>query len=239
MTRVIKNNSPLDGVRTVGRAAALNVANFAEQAQKLVLDAQAKAAQTLQNATARARELEQQASERGYAEGFAKGRADGQADGAEKAFAEATAGFQKQTASLQQLLRQAIQGLEAARADLLLQARSDLLNLSIAIAEKVTGVQAAGQLQVAQASLGKALDMLAEASQVQVRVCARQVGQLREYAAGLADELSLGEAVRLVPDETLQPGDVVVTTRSGEIDARIQTQLDNVVSALTGQEGPA
>lgn len=234
MSRVIKSDSPMTA-SPVGRATALNVANFAEQAQKMVLEAQTKASQILAQATAKARQVEQAAAERGYAEGFQKGLIDGQADGAERAFSEAAAGFTRQTADLQAMLKKTILQLEADRGEILQQAREELLDLALEIASKVTHVQAAGDVAVAQAQLAKAVEMVSCQGQIQARVCPAQLQQLQEYAGQFLDEMGLTDLVKFVPDEQLAAGDVVLASRNGEVDARIETQLNNVLAALTGR----
>jgi flagellar assembly protein FliH len=233
MSRVIKNNSSMQAT-PIGRAGALNVANFSEQAKKLILDAQAKSSQILAQATTKAKEVEKLAEQRGYDTGFARGLADGQADGAEKAFAEAIKRFDQQTAELQKMLKQSVLKLEEARNDILQQARAELLDLALAIAEKVTHLRAEGDIAVAQASLSKAIDMVSCSGQVQAKVCPAQLNELREYAGQFLSEMGMSELVTLVGDESLAPGDVVLVSRQGEVDARVQTQLDNIVAALTG-----
>lgn len=233
MSRVIKGNAPLES-RPLGRASALNIANFGEQAQKMIIEAQAKASQILVQAGAKAKEMEKLAEQRGYAEGLQRGLSDGQADGSEKAFTEAMKKFQAQTSDLQQMLKQSVLQLEAARHEILQQARQDLLNLSVAIAKKITHFQASGDISAAQANLAKAIEMVGCREQVQAKVCPAQLDQLREYAAEFLAEMNMSELVKFVGDESLAPGDVVLTSRNGEVDARVQTQIDNIVSALIG-----
>ncbi len=133
--------------------AALNVANFAEQAVRMVLDARQqateildrareKADQVLAEAKTAAEQLRQQAQDQGLAagkqEGYSKGLSQGQADGAEKAFNDAMALFNKQTEDLRKLLSESIRRLDESREEVLRQARADLLELALTIAERVT-----------------------------------------------------------------------------------------------------
>ncbi len=233
------NGNGGSGTTTVGRSAALNIVNFGEQAQRLILEAQAQATHILSQAQAQAQRLQAQAAEKGYAEGFRQGQADGQADGAEKAFEQAREGFSQQTAELQKLLRQAVLELDSAREELYLHARQEVLGLALEIAARITRRQAEGDTEVAQANLVRALDLIACGQQVQARVCPAQLDQLREYAGELLEAMGLSQTVELVADASLQPGDVVMATRQGQIDARIETQIRNVVSAMTGREEPA
>ena len=254
MNRVIKQ----DGSRQaapVGRVAALNVVNFAEQAHRMVLEARQQATEVLEAARAaaaqltaetaqRAEQLRREAHEQGLTagreEGYAKGLAEGQADGAEKAFQQAMDLFNRQTEDLRKLLAESVRRLDAAHDEVLRQARSDLLELALTVAERVTGARARGDIETAQHNLAKAIDMAGCHSTLQLRVCPAQLDQLREYSAQFLQEMGASESVSFVADETLSPGDVVLQGRTGQVDARVRTQLDNVIHAITGRaEGPA
>ena len=248
MTRVIKNSSNQSA--GMGRVAALNFVNFAAEAEKIVATARAEAARTVAEARRHAeqttsqaiiqaeedrKEAHQQGYDKGFAEGQAKGLAEGQADGAERAFNEAMEMFREQTEQMQTALIGAIKGVDESRDDILRQAREDLLELSLTIAEKVTLVRARGDIEVAKASLVRAIEMVSSASRIQVRLCSGQIEQLREYAGQFLTDLGLSDAVQFLPDEQLQPGDVVIQTPAGEIDGRVETQIDNIIAAVTGR----
>jgi len=161
---------------------------------------------------------------------------DGQADGAERAFTEASETFTAQTEQLQAVLREIIEQLAAARDQLLLDARAELLDFALAIATKVTHIQAAGDVAAAKGNLGAALQMVNCAAKVQVKTCPEQLDHLREYAAEFMDEMGMSSMVTFVGDPELSAGDVMLQTRNGEVDGRIATQLDDIVCVLTGRE---
>ncbi len=219
----------------VGKMAALNIVNFSDQAAKIVTDARRQADAIMAAGVADAEQIAEQARVEGYSKGQAQGLIDGQADGAEKAFVEAHANFATQTEQLQTLLRGAIEQLDQAREHLLMQGRQELLDFALTIARKVTHVEASGDIATARANLAGALEMAGCAGKIQAKVCPDQLDQLREYAAEFMDEMGLSSMVAFVPDPDLGPGDVVLKTRNGEVDARIETQLDNVIYAITGQ----
>lgn len=238
MPRVIKGDN-LEHAQSIGRSAALNIANFAAEAERLISDAHAKASKILAEAQADAQRIRAEAQKRGQEEGYKRGLAEGQADGADKAFEAAQQHFQAQTAQLQQMFKQAIVRLDGLRDEVLQQARTEVLDLALEIAGKITRAQAAGDIEVAQGNVAKALEMISCAQQVQVKVCPSQLEQLREYASGFLAEIGMSELVTLQPDQSLAEGDVMVASRFGEVDARVQTQLDNIVRAITGREGSA
>jgi len=232
---VIKSNG--DGAApAVGKMAALNIANFTEQAQRIVTDARAQADQIIAAARQEAEQIRREAHAAGHAEGHAQGVMDGQADGAERAFAEASQTFTAQTEQLQAMLRETIDEVAAARDQLLLDARGELLEFALQIAEKITHTQARGDIAAAKGNLAGALHMANCAAKIQVKVCPGQMDHLREYAAGFMEEMGMNSLVTFVPDPDLAAGDVVLQTRNGEVDGRIATQFDDIVRLLTGRE---
>ena len=234
----------------MGRIAALNVANFAEQADKMVREARARASevlalanfqadQAISSAQAKEVEAEQRGHDegfrRGYAEGQTKGQADGAADGAERAFNEAMETFNQQTDQLRILLQQSVEKIDLAREEILQQARGDLLELSLTIAEKIVHTQTRGDIAVAKASLAKAIEMVSCSSKVQARVCPDQLEQLQAYAGEFLADMGRSDSVAFIGDRSLSPGDVVLQSAGGQVDARVQTQIDKVVGAVTGR----
>jgi flagellar biosynthesis/type III secretory pathway protein FliH len=70
---------------------------------------------------------------------------------------------------------------------------------------------------------------------VLARVCPAQLDQLAEYGGEFLAEMGMSELVKFVGDAELTPGDVVLVSRNGRVDASIQTQIDNVIAAVTGK----
>jgi flagellar assembly protein FliH len=231
---VIKSDNTTAG-RAVGKLAALNIANFTEQAQRVLLKARQDADAILLDARRQAERIHEQARLAGYAEGQAQGLADGQADGAERAFAKAMETFDQQTASLRGVLREMVDQFAAAREQLLTEARAELLDLALQIAAKVTHVRS-GNIEAARGNLAAALEMANCAAKIQAKVCPQQLDQLREYASQFMDEMGLSATLTFVADPELKAGDVVLQTRNGEVDARIATQLEDLVRVLTGRD---
>ncbi len=243
MARVIKNGT-LSGT-ALGRTQTLNVDKFADQARKMVADARAESTRIIADAEAQAEQMQEQAEARGYAEGLkkgtadglAKGTADGLADGAERAFAEAMKNFDEQTAQLRRALQAVAEDLTLRRDGILREARAEVLDLAIEIGRRITGVQAAGNIEVAQKNLAKALEVVSCTHRVQAKVNPGQLDQLAEYAEQFLADMGMADAVQLVGDESLAAGDVVLVSRNGQVDARMAVQIENIVTALTGAAG--
>ena len=232
MTRIIKaeqsNAAPPD-------AATLHLKDFAQEARAIVLDARKEAARIATEARDAAEEIKRRTGEEGYCEGFARGQNDGYADGHRRAQDEGRQRLAADAGELVALAGRIVRELADAREELMHQARQEMLELALELAEKIVGRVAAADIQAALANLTKVLELAGGRGEVVVRVHPGQLEQLRRHCAELVEALSLPGVVRLVGDEKIEPGGVkLVTSGGGEIDATIRTQLRNVVDALVG-----
>lgn len=232
MTRIIKPDNPPKAPDA--RSAVMNLADIAAEARSIVLDARKDAARIVAEAREKSEEVRLAAAEKGYAEGLARGQNDGYADGQKRGFQQASQDFQTGAAGLLDLAGKIVAELSAARADLLLQARSEMIDLSLELAEKIVGRVAAGDASAARENLGKVLDLANRSHDVTVRVHPAQLEALRQHVGQFAQTLETGE-IHLVGDERVSPGGVYLSAGQGEIDATIETQLANVAEALVGR----
>ena len=60
---------------------------------------------------------------------------------------------------------------------------------------------------------------------------------MRRLAEELAQRLGDASHVALVEDDSIAPGGAVVTSGGMEVDARIETQLEQMTALLLGTEG--
>lgn len=216
-SRVIKAG---DGAR----AAVLNLVDLAAEAKRLVLDARVEAARIVEEARAAADAIRRQAAREPAAR-------------AQQPTADAAAHGPGESSSREagELASKALAELLAAREEILHAARRQMLQFSLHLAEKIVGHVAAADTRAAQANLEKAL-ALAGGGEIVVSVAPAQLEELRRQCGQYVGELSAGSVVRLEADEKIAPGGVKVTSRCGEIDATIETQLANVAASLLGQD---
>lgn len=222
---------------TVLRSAiVLDLGDIAAQGEKLKAQAQREAERIVAEARAeRARLVEGAAEEgrrAGFAQGVAEGRAEGERQGREAAAAEAAA----QLESVQAGFEGALGAFEAAREGMLREARADLLQLAMAIARRITRRMIEVDAEAAARQLEAALEHVAAGSSLVIEVSARE----REAALAAIPAIGAragggaGSAhVEVVSREDLAPGDVVVRARGGgEVDARIEAQLERLAAQL-------
>ncbi len=118
----------------------------------------------------------------------------------------------------------------AARDRLLAAAERELADLAIAVARKVLGrelAQPGAVRSIAAAALAQARGR----REVVLRVSPADAAALRDAAAPLGAILERA-ALSVREDPALAPGDVVVETEAGHVDARVETQLAALARAL-------
>src|SRR5690606_30636997 len=127
----------------------------------------------------------------------------------------------------------ALAAFEASREAMLREARADLLRLAMAIARRITRRAIATDSGAAAGQLEAALEHVAAGSALRIEVSAGE----REAALAAIPAIGARAAgsahVEIVSREDLAPGDVIVRAAGGgEVDARIEAQLDRLAAQL-------
>ena len=209
-------------------------------ARAILLRARQKAEQTIGEAREEAERLKKQATVVGIAqgrqEGFAKGQQEGMKVGRDEAYAEHKA----QLTALVTALTQGTKQLNASRRELESAAINDVLNLAIAIAERVTKRQGVLDPLVAVANVGEAMKVVTHASDLRIAVHSSQQAALKEALPRLRMEWPSLEHVQLVVDDTLEPGGCRLYTTHGQVDGDLNEQIRRIVVDLVpGEEAVA
>jgi flagellar assembly protein FliH len=233
MTTVIKAKEPRP--MPMRRLETLSLADHMLEAGKIIKQARREAARLVGDAHAAADRIRQQAERSGYETGQARGLAEGQQAGHEQALAESTERFRKEQAHLCQAMASACDALENGKRDLLIEAEHDLLRFALAVASKVTKRVAASDPHVAVANLKVALQRVGHKTDPVVRIHPDDGAAMRRFAAALATGLDEKVHLDLVEDETVGPGGCVLQAGATEVDATIETQLDQIVDILLGE----
>jgi flagellar assembly protein FliH len=145
---------------------------------------------------------------RAYAEGAAAARIDAEAE----------------IQPVLERLANSIASLAGARAKVRREAESDLVKLSISIARRLLHRELSIDPESVQALVRVAIEKLSVSELVRVRVHPSQ----RELVAKVIDHCTAGRALELIADPSLLPGDLLYETTRGALDARIDSQLDEI-----------
>lgn len=176
------------------------------------------------------RELEQKsklAAEEGYRKGFQEGKQSGYAQG--EAFGKAEAN------KIIDQIKPILADIVSQKNEILLSAENDLLNLAISLAEKIVGCLAASHQDMVLETIKKSLPILLEKSRLTIKVSAEQEEFVRQnFEKILSFDTELKE-IKIESDRRISAGGCILETSSGRIDARIEKQLETLVSALRKQ----
>lgn len=147
-----------------------------------------------------------QAREAGYREGEKAGR--------ERAAAEVQPVLERLARSLSELA--------TLRRRMRRESEQDLVALSIAIARRILRRELSVDPEAVHGVVKAALEKVQARELCRIRIHPEHAGCVRKHV-----ELS-GIAVEVHPDAALQPGDVIVETPRGDLDASVETQLREI-----------
>lgn len=227
-----------DAGQMAARAAAMDLGDLArraslirdaaiDEAERIIADARAKI-------DADAAQIRARAAEEGRAEGLARGLAQGREQGRSEAFDEA----RQRLAALEAAWTDALQAFESRRESMLVEAKSDVLELAIEIGRRVAKRVARTDPAVAAEQVREALALVTRPTRLRVAAHPDDLPGLRDAMPALLERLGGAAHAELRPDPSLGRGSCVLETdRGGVIDASIDTQLERIAAALTGQSG--
>jgi flagellar assembly protein FliH len=204
----------IDFEALAAQAQAIND-EAARSAQALIEDGHRRVAELMDDATRRAQTIGEDARRDGHKEGFARGLRE----------AEATMGEMVET------LGAIVEATRTERHVLLASAEPELVRLAVGIAERVLHQQIALDHGVVVEMARAAIARIVDRERITVRVNPADIEQMR----GHRDELlALGDVktMRVIEDQRVDRGGVILETDGGSIDAKISTQLAEVRKIL-------
>jgi len=197
------------------------IARAKERAEALLVEAQKEAEQL--KAAAKAEGLAE-----GKRDGLAKGLEEGRRNGAQQALGE----HRTQLANLIKSLTEAASDLDASRQQLEADALKEVIDLSVAIASRVTKRQGMIDPQVLTENVSEAMKLVVSSSDVRIALHPSQKQYLLDMLPSLQMTWPTLQHVQVIDDESLAPGGCRVFSKGGQIDADLDGQLDRVVADL-------
>jgi len=217
---------------------SLDLRDISEQARSIISQAEADGRRIVEEARLKANRegehLRQTATRWGYQEGLARGREEGQAQG----LSEARAKFAEQQAVLARTLSEALRAFEARREEFLAAARRDAIVLAIAIAQRVIG--RIEQIEpepgaAAVASCAEALELIGQATQVEIRVHPADARAIESLCESVRDATKEARSIRIVEDEAVDRGGVMVRAAETEVDGAVASRLERIADELVSE----
>ncbi len=198
-----------------------------KEAEKVLQEAQAERDRILAEAEKEAGSVREQARQEGHAEGLAAGREEG-----------AAAVREEMKQGLLESNEKAMQTLKTAREaadDYMSRAEQDVAKIVMQVVEKVLPQHFIDVPQVILPVVREAILKVRDQKEINVHVPAESYEMVLmardEYRGLLTDGTAILE---VTSDESLQPGDCVIETPNGGVDARLMTQVELLRQAIQG-----
>lgn len=204
-------------------------------ARAMIYEAQDKCASLLQGTEAQCKKMvddaqkqvdaiQEEARKTGEQEGFAKGHAEGLEKGKE----EAQGTIEEANAKAERTMRAAMES----RKVYLSMAEADVTSIAMHVVEKVLPQHFIDVPQVILPLVKKALAKVKDQPSVTVNVAPNAYEMAVMAQPELQSSLEGRAMLQIHADESLKPGDCVLETPNGNVDARLQTQLELIRQSL-------
>ena len=207
-------------VEELERASRIDVQAESRNLMAQLEKASTDAARIRQEAKTEAERIKAQAYDDAHREGFEKGEKEGFAKGLD------------QVNKLINQLELITRDVDECKRNILENAKHDIVDLAVGIAEKVVKTTCSKQRDVAFRNAEYALGLLKEKSPVVIRVNLADVEVLREYRSLLLNMFDKVESIKIAEDTSVEQGGCIIESSSGGVDANIPTQLSSIRSSL-------
>ena len=204
------------------------------QAELILKRAREEAEELLANARAAAKaeqeEIRMGARDEGYREGYAQGIG--------KAMEDAQRDKEAVAARMEKEVQAFLEKADMAREEVLLQARDELLDLCIAVAEKVVRVSLKSSSEVIVRMIQTATERLKRQEWVHIYISGCDTQSAAQISPALTTALgALSQHVKIIPMGDDEGGTCIVETPEEIIDASVSTQMTNIRDLLRDQMG--
>ena len=212
------------------KAQAEEVKKKAEkQAQETLDKATAEAEKIVEDTKQEAKELLEKVRKEGYDDGYKEGKEEGIKDGREKIEDELDAIVKETNEKAQKTLRDA----KELTAEYFVDAEDDIVKIVIMAVEKILPQHFLDKPQVILPVVREAINHVRDQKEIIIHVEPYSYDLVLMARPELRSMLTDGTAtVEIISDEALKPGDCVIETPNGGVDARLSTQLGLLKKAV-------
>jgi flagellar biosynthesis/type III secretory pathway protein FliH len=221
-------------------AMVLDLGDLFRQGEAIKAAAKDQAAAILAAAKAERARLIAGAVAEGRAQGLAKGLEEGRAKGQADGVAQAVAAQREALEAVEKAWLAALESFSAARDQMLMEARKDVLQLALLIARRVTHRAIEVDESVVEDQLAATLALVSRPTRLVITVSPDDLERARGALPVLLERFGNAAHATVTGDASLARGSCVARAEAGgEIDASIGTQLDRIAAALVpGRERP-
>ncbi|MBR3722430.1 MAG: flagellar assembly protein FliH [Selenomonadaceae bacterium] len=188
-------------------------------------EAEREKAKIMEDAKAEIKALKEESRQKGYEEGLAEGRKKGKD--------EAKAEMQSAINDANQKAMKTLEDAKTAALDYMDKAENDMAEIILDVAEKIIPQHFLDVPQVVLPAVREALLRIKDQKEISVHVPPDSYDLVLMARDEFRSLLTGGNAsLEIVADESLKPGDTLIETESGALDARLSTQLELIRNAV-------
>lgn len=221
---------------TPASLSAFSMTDIEKTAKAIILRARRQAEQLLIEAQKEVDAMKAAGRADGLAAGCREGQARGLEEGRKAGHDQALGEHRDQLTRVVQTLTTTATELDAARCELETQAVRAVIELAIAIAERVTKRIGLLDAEVVMENVAEAMKLVVHTADLRIAVNPAQKAALADALPRLRLEWPVLEHVELVEDASLAPGGCRLHTRRGVIDADLDVQIRNIAADLLPDE---
>ncbi len=222
----------------LGRLSTVDLSDHLREARAFIEAARQQAAEILAAARRQDQQLRHAAQEEARREGFERGMAEGREAGRDQARQEALSAFETSGRAVVTSFQTAAEEFEKAKTQLAIDAERHVLELAVSIASKLTLAIGRQRSEATVENFRRALALVDARTNVTVRVHPDVLAALEMYAENVVRPANPLRHVSLMADESLAPGGCRLSSERTEVDASLETQIDEMVRLLLGETEP-
>lgn len=221
--KIIKAGEIVDSGKSIPLSRSVKKVPLPHEATgKLRQNMSAEKAQTAQTPAEPTTALTQKQIKTISDEAYAKGFADGQKS------------QHKDVAAALESLAQVIKSIPSIKKNILEKGEEQMVRLAVAIAEKVIQQEVATRKDIIFSVLKNALKNIAETEGMKIRLNTQDFRYMMEVKKDFLQSFDGIRNVVFEEDPSVKRGGAVVETLFGEVDARLESQIKEIKSALIG-----
>ncbi len=214
------------------RLSTVDLADHLAEADAVIAEAKRRAAAIVATTKHEVAQTLKKARESGYEAGYKQGYEEGTRTGHEDARRKSIEFFSKQHADIVAVMQGAVAQVDAMKEDLRIAAEKDLIDFAVSVANKLTFAIGRTRREAALSNLRRALPLVALGTDLTIRVHPDDKASIETFADSVLKQADASRAVTIVTDDTLAPGGCKVLSGRTEIDATLETQVDEMVALL-------
>lgn len=172
------------------------------------------------------------ADREGHAKGLERGLKEGHERGAQEGRALAQAEWRDRLAAIESGWTAALGSFLADRERMMLEARQDVLQLAVLLAERITKRAIRVDPTLVNDQVAEVLALVARPSRLVIHLHPLDRPIVEEVLPGLRRRFPSVQDIEMADDDSLPRGSCIARTAGGTIDASIATQLDRIAEAL-------